>query len=295
MPELRWILLGAGVIFLAVLAVWESRRQRRLPPQLDEPTQHRFREPTIGLPEIRPRESAPDLPVVEIDDSMIGLRVDGVRIEENMVAVDEPSRAPVAEPPMLAADHAAMQRPAPAEPAGLSANNAANAHPVPEPVVAWPPEEERRLVAVRVVARPGEKLSGRAVRLALGAEGFVHSKYAIFHKAGPDARVVVSAASLTKPGSFDLDTMDSQRYGGLGLFTVLPGHLPAGQMLDELLEAARNLSERLEGALQDERGGPLDAERIAALRATATGVASASAAAPAPDSAIAPQPAGPPP
>lgn len=269
MPELRWILLIVGVLFLVALAVWESRRQKRLPPQVDEPTQHRFREPTLGLPEIRPRESAQELPVLEIDDSMIGLRVDGVRIEEDMVAIDEPA-ATLADrqAPTLQPDHAAMQSPVP-EPDAVVADA--------EPVVEWPPEEQRRLVAVRVAARPGEKLQGRAVRLALGAEGFVHSKFAIFHKPGPDARVVVSAASLNKPGSFDLDTMDLQRYGGLGLFTVLPGHLPDERMLDELLEAARNLSERLEGVLQDERGAPLDAERIAALRAGAEAGATPSA------------------
>ncbi len=38
---------------------------------------------------------------------------------------------------------------------------------------------------------------------------------------------LLRAASLTQPGSFDLATMDTQRYGGLHLFAVLPGPLPA--------------------------------------------------------------------
>ena len=80
---------------------------------------------------------------------------------------------------------------------------------------------------------------------------------------------MVSAASLTQSGSFDLATMDSHRYGGLAVFVVLPGPLPAAQMMDELLESARNLTQRLQAFLQDERGAPLDAERIAALRASA--------------------------
>lgn len=270
MPELRWILAAAGVVFLVALAVWESRRQRRLPPQVEEPTHHRFREPTLGLPEIRPREAAAELPVLEIDDSMVGLRVDGVRIEEDMVAVDSPARDAdaILEGPPAGDDN----RRSPNASAGLQDREPptieAPAEPV-APIVEWPPENERRLVTLRVVAKPGERLAGRAVRLALGAEGFVHGKFAIFHKPAADGRVVVSAASLSKPGNFDLNTMDSQRYGGLGLFTVLPGHLPPRQMVDELLDAARSLGERLDAVVHDEKAAFLDEERIAALRASA--------------------------
>lgn len=270
MPELRWILAAAGVVFLIVLAVWESRRQRRLPPQVEEPTQHRFREPTLGLPEIRPRESAPELPVLEIDDSMIGLRVDGVRIEEDLVAVDSPAQDSDGIVEASAADEVAPRSSNTS--AGIRSGEPptlkAPAEPV-APIVEWPPENERKLVTVRVVPKAGERLAGRAVRLALGAEGFVHGKFGIFHKPGPDGRVVVSAASLSKPGNFDLNTMDSQRYGGLGLFIVLPGHLPPRQMVDELVEAARNLGERLDALVHDEKAAFLDEERIAALRASA--------------------------
>ena len=265
MPELRWILAAAGVVFLIALAVWESRRQRRLPPQDEEPTQHRFREPTLGLPEIRPREAAPELPVVEIDESMIGLRADGVRIEEDLVAVDAPAQdaEPIAdEPPTVSLRGEPPTLDSPAEPA--------------EPIVEWPPENERRLVTVRVVAKTGERLAGRAVRLALAAEGFVHGKFAIFHKPDADGYVVVSAASLSKPGNFDLNTMDSQRYGGLGLFTVLPGRLAPREMVDELVESARNLGARLDAIVQDEHAAPLDAERIAALRSAADAPAASS-------------------
>ena len=57
--------------------------------------------------------------------------------------------------------------------------------------------------------------------------------------------------------------MDSQRYGGVSLFTVLPGPRPALKAFEDLLATARSLNERLQGALQDERGGPLTPTRIA--------------------------------
>ena len=135
-----------------------------------------------------------------------------------------------------------------------------------EPVVEWPPEESRRILALRLIAPQPERFPGRTLRLALAAEGFVFGKFSIFHKPDADNRAMVSIASLSRPGSFDLDLMDSQRYSGLSLFAVLPGPREPPQAFEELLSAARNLNERLAGALQDERGGPLTPMRVASLR-----------------------------
>jgi cell division protein ZipA len=133
------------------------------------------------------------------------------------------------------------------------------------PVIEWPPEETRRILTLRILAA-GERFGGRALRQALSAEGFVHGHLSIFHKPGSDSRAVLSAASLTQPGSFELATMDTQRYGGLNIFAVLPGPLPPAQAFEELLASARNLNERLQGTVQDERGEVLSVARIAAIR-----------------------------
>jgi len=138
--------------------------------------------------------------------------------------------------------------------------------PIADPIVEWPPDDQRRVVAIRLVANPPERLAGRAVRLALASEGFVLGKFQIFHKPDDSGRAVLSAANLSKPGTFDLNTMDSQRYGGLSLFTVLPGPKAPLKAFEDLLTTARNLNERLNGALQDERGGPLTPTRVATLR-----------------------------
>ena len=253
MPELRWILLILGLLFIATLAWWEQRRQRKFPAPKDDRTSHHFREPSLGLPEMRPREPAPALPVVELeDDSMIGLRIDGVRIEEDTVELPALSETEILEEPDDTAKQHAVPPPGPER--------------VSEPVLDWPQEDQRKLVTLRVVAQAGERFSGRSLRLALAAEGFMLGKFSIFHKAAPDGHVVVSAASITQPGTFDLQTMDIQRYGGVGLFVVLPGSLPASQMFNELLATARNLSDRLQGSLQNERGEALTPSRVAMLR-----------------------------
>jgi FtsZ-interacting cell division protein ZipA len=136
----------------------------------------------------------------------------------------------------------------------------------PAPLVEWPPDPERRVVALRLVATQPGRFPGRSVRQALAAEGFVLGRFAIFHKPDEERRAVLSAASLTRPGTFDPQTMDSQRYGGLSLFAVVPGPHPLPETFEELVATARSLNQRLQGMLQDEAGSPLTPARIASLR-----------------------------
>jgi cell division protein ZipA len=289
MPELRWTLLILGVVFVAALAWWERRRphqaSRQAPyigageprspansepswgPDIEASNPRALRDPTLTLPEIRVREPAPprDLPVVEFrDDSMMAPRLgrDPDPVEEEFadeeVEAEEPEMTEAAMGPMTAgAPVAEPEEKAPELPP------ITNTEP---PIVEWPPEQERKLVALRLVARPPERFQGRAVRQALAAEGFMLGPLDIFHKPDAQNRAVLSAASLTKPGTFDLETMDTQRFVGLNLFAVLPGPRSPQRAFEDLLLTARMLNERLEGALQDERGGPLTPTRIQAIR-----------------------------
>lgn len=246
MPQLRWTLLLLGILFLAGLAWWELRKSRRGERRELPGGAALAREPTLGLPEIRPREPARDLPVIEIEESGAEPQALEPSGPMELVRQIEPSAAPaVAAVPVEHLD----------------------AVPPRTVRVEWPPEAERRLVGVRMVAALGERYPGRQLRLALAAAGFVHGRFGIFHFPAPDGRAAFSVASLTKPGNFELHAMDGQRYAGLSLFAVLPGPLPPAQTIDLILHTARELTERLGGALQDDRGQPLSPARAAELRA----------------------------
>jgi cell division protein ZipA len=250
----------------------------------------------------RAREPAQDPPVVEVDDASFSrLRVEGESGEPAAMSDDAPElTAPDADAstaqlaPKIAAPKPAstlhssvappgdtptgfvsdvdepeappQARPHSAETAASRESHPAGASAAGAPIVDWPEEQGRKIVALRLVSAPASRFQGRAVRQALAAEGFVLGKFDIFHKPGPDDRAVLSAASLTKPGTFALNTIDAQRFGGISLFAVLPGPLPAQQTFDELLNTARSLNERLQGALQDERGEPLTPMRSATIR-----------------------------
>jgi FtsZ-interacting cell division protein ZipA len=206
-----------------------------------------------------------------------------LRVEREPAAALDPHDEPTTRfevEPESGSEPVSQSRPAAGAPLGTQSFD-----PV-EPIVDWPEEDTRKIVALRLVSGTGERFAGRAVRLALAAEGFVLGKFDIFHKPGPDARAVLSAASLTKPGTFSLATMDAQRFGGLSLFAVLPGPLSPLATFDELLTTARALNDRLRGALQDERGEPLTPMRSANIRDSLT--ASATAAAPVVGAAVAP-------
>ena len=275
-------MLILGVAFFAGLALWELRRPRQARGDEAPPEATRARESPLQLPEIRALESLSGgtLPVVELLEDIdsfpvlepappatpeaagaaaasdveyeIGVEPRAVPIVEEYEAAEEHEAAAV--PP--AAD--AGDRDVPLELPELSA--------APAPRVEWPPDPERRIVALRLVAPQPERFAGRSLRQALAAEGFVLGRFAIFHKPDEAQRAILSAASLTRPGTFDAQTMDSQHFGGLSLFAVLPGPLPLPQVFEELVTTARNLNDRLCGVLQDEAGTPLTPARIATLR-----------------------------
>ena len=299
MPELRWTLLIVGVLFLVGLVVWERRKSHQAAPPHRAPEEpsmsdaapaRSFREPTLTLPEIRARDPivAQELPIVEIegDDTFAGLHVE-MSDDESQLLSEEPGSVEALElidPAPEVVDETLAQTPrtagepiGPAEAFGaaegvISAPRVVTPAPLPElpkvdePIVEWPPEDSRKIVALRIVSTTPERFAGRVVRTALVAEGFVLGKYQIFHKPDADNRAVLSAASLSKPGVFDLDTIDTQRFGGLSLFAVLPGPKTPREAFEDLLSTARNLNDRLQGGLQDERGGPLTPTRIASLR-----------------------------
>jgi len=284
--ELRWTLLLLGLLFLGVLIVWELRRARseRARSPLAEVIQSppAASDSALVLPQMRAREplAAHELPVME------PLPVVEAREPLAPVPVLEPAPEGAEEMPPAEALPEAWETPATFEfepttlvpplampepivvpaAAALPRESLPTLPPPPEPKVDWPPDPERRILALRLVALEPERFAGRLVRQALSAEGFVLGRFDIFHKPDDEQRAVLSAASLTRPGTFDVDTMDSQHYGGLSLFAVLPGPKAPPEAFDELVFTARSLNARLCGMLQDEGGTPLTPARIAALR-----------------------------
>jgi cell division protein ZipA len=240
MPELRWILLGLGVLFWIGLWWWETRRQ------------HQASSSELGgrLPD---RLVEPALPA---------------RRAEIPAEISEPSFPDaVLEPAAPSADDSP-------EPIPVLTEAFARIEPVlgdteivrPAPPRIEPPEE--KIITLRLTAPPLERFEGRRLVEALQTVGLQHGKFSIFHRTTPDGATVFSVASLVEPGTFDLERIEGRRFPGVTLFAVLPGPLEAPALVEEMIGAGRRLAEELQGVLQDERGATLNAQRLADLRAS---------------------------
>lgn len=206
-------------------------------------------EPKLTLPEISTRDRLVEPPLIDFD-----------------VAIDTAGSGPGL--PLMRAD---PEDPAPKIDAPQPVEPATGTSP---PRLELPDEDHRVIVALRVVARNGERFTGASLRQALQGEGFVHGDMSIFHRAVADGRILLSAASLTKPGNFDLATMDSSLFLGINVFAVLPGPLPGRDTVDKLLLAGHTLAQRLKGELHDSKGQSLSEARLAEMRREAAAAAS---------------------
>ena len=278
MSELRIILLVVGVLFVAGIAGFEWWRSRGARPLAATPRDDSSIDPPrpapSPLPEINvvrdTRVSVADsLPVIELaSTSESGTRrALGISIS-NDVAVDVAHDTGIGRE----AERRARDEPYIGENGNhrdeISEVRVFEEQPVrgPQLVLAWPGESERRIVTLRVIPKTEPRFQGRTLRQAFSAAGFWHGPLDIYHLPDEGGRVVVSAAALAQPGTFDPSIMDSQRFSGLNLFAVLPGPKPERETFDELVHAARQLAERLDGILADQHGEELTPARIARLR-----------------------------
>jgi len=122
-----------------------------------------------------------------------------------------------------------------------------------------------RIVALRLIPRDGELPADRAVQVLRNA-GLGHGRYSIFHQRLGAVGEAFSVASLTEPGSFDLNNLEGNTIAGLSFFVVLPGAGDPVARFDAMVETARSLSVELAADLFDERGSSWSSQRERYLR-----------------------------
>lgn len=255
MSELRWILIGFGIVLLAAIYLWGRRGNRAVASEdamlraRPEPTMHNAA-PTL----VRPPDEPPPAPAPH----------DGTSPDEPPV---EPGAAPALdtwrgrlEPTFADAPTEEMPvRPlatgAPAAAPTLSSSEAPQSRRI----------ERRKILSLRLASVP-QRLEGAKLLESLLAESLQHGKYGIFHRLHSDGSIVFSVASMVEPGNFDLEKIGETLYPGVTMFTQLPGPVPGMHALNELIACARRLQANLGGTLQDERGVPLTVHRIERMR-----------------------------
>jgi len=247
MNGLRLILLLAGLLFIAALIWLERRRPSRVQPDAD--VRAGRDEPAFGFQDAELAHST--------STNSGALRGPDPGRALPLIDWTTPIAATAPDPPLR---EVAEISPVPTLPATAAAEVDAALR------VEWPAEDVRRIVSLRIVAARQNRIAGRSLRQGLTGAGFRHGEFGIFHLAHSDGRVVLSAASLVRPGLLDPDSMDFQSFSGINLFAVLPGPLSAEASLERLTAVAAELAQRVEGRVQDERGMPFDSADPAAWR-----------------------------
>jgi cell division protein ZipA len=258
MSELRWILIGFGIVLLAAIYLWGRRSNRAVAARDDAPLRARP-EPSMHSGETTLIRAVDDVPV----------------------ALPAHEVVPPLEPPP-AIDHASTGETwrgrleptfadAPTEELPVRPVSGAAAAAAPTLSSSEAPQsqsrrvERRKILSVRIAFAP-QRLEGTKLQEALQADSLQHGKYGIFHRLHSDGSIVFSVASMVEPGTFDLEKMGETPYPGITMFTQLPGPVPGMHALNELVACARRLQANLGGTLQDERGVPLTVHRIERMR-----------------------------
>jgi cell division protein ZipA len=257
MNELRWILVGFGIVLLAAIYLWGRRGSRAA--AADEPPSPRVRpEPPMHVHEptlIRSVEQA----IAASAQHDVGSPAEPPSDEYATPPALDTWRGRV-EPTFADAETAEMPvRPAAAATAADAPTLSSSEAPQSRRV------ERRKILSLRLAMAP-QRIEGAKLLESLLAESLQHGKYNIFHRLHADGSIVFSVASMVEPGAFDLEKMGETLYPGMTMFTQLPGPVPGMHALNELIACARRLQANLGGTLQDERGVPLTVHRIERMR-----------------------------
>lgn len=302
MNELRWILVGFGIVLLAGIYLWGRRGGAAVAEDVALRTRPEPSMQPQGFAEVRrdpayQREDIPDYdePSYE-DDPPEEAADDGApaEVEEYEDTAVRPAR------PSISRAEARVARPEPLRPAKETpppAANAEQARPLPDfrrgrveptlgsdavteeiPVQSPAPtlsssdsplqrrsSDRRKILSLRLSFAP-QRVEGAKLQELLAEELLSHGRYDIFHRLHSDGQSLFSVASMVEPGTFDLEKMNETQYTGVTMFAQLPSPVPGMHVLNELVACARRLHQTLGGVLQDDRGVPLTVHRIERMK-----------------------------
>lgn len=237
MSELRWILLGLGVLIIAGVYFSRGRKfglHRLRREKADNAGAHQRREPSLSG-----------------DGS--------VQSFSRLIAGAED----VTEVPATARDSHKNH----SEQTSTLVGDPGEIADTPPPEAASAAQGPQKIIVLHVAARGSQRFAGAEVVSVLQAEGLRHGRFQIFHwHRDENPEPVFSVASMVEPGSFDLASIAEVTTPGLSLFLVLPGPEDATESFSQMLITARSLAQKLGGEVLDEHGSSLSNQTAGHIR-----------------------------
>ena len=130
-------------------------------------------------------------------------------------------------------------------------------------------EEEQEVIVINVMSRQPEGFVGAVLLENVLACGMRYGDMNIFHQyaaAIDDECALYSMANIVKPGTFDLNSMQSFQTPGVSFFMTLPlrtsSSVSAMDAFDKMLASAKRIAQSLNGELKDERRSVMTGQTI---------------------------------
>ncbi|MFI4937029.1 MAG: cell division protein ZipA C-terminal FtsZ-binding domain-containing protein [Candidatus Berkiellales bacterium] len=145
---------------------------------------------------------------------------------------------------------------------------------IEDPIVEEPKQRNQEpaifdIISLSIQCKQPDGFAGKMLLSALKANEFYYGERNIFHRHvndNPTFPILISLASLTKPGDFNRHKMQNEFFPGIVLWTPLTGDHHDSANFEKLLSSAKQLSTALNGVLCDEKRKPLSMQTITAYR-----------------------------
>lgn len=250
MEELRWILLGVGIVIVIAIYFWGRARRRD--------TDYASFDASNNVPSF----SAEDEPVDDWHDGVGPVRVvesfndeemDEFNIEEPILAVE--AEVPVdsdisKNDPSAVADTDNEDY---EESLSQSEENEIAQQELAEEIIDdSQPVSVDDVVALYLVAERGSDLKGEHILSATYAAQLEYGEMNIFHRRDDNGKIIFSMSNMMEPGAFDIDRMNEMSTRGISLFIQLSLCDQPVKALDEMLICAHSLSGLLNTQIIDQ-------------------------------------------
>ena len=152
-----------------------------------------------------------------------------------------------------------------------SAEPAATVEQTPshEPAARRAAPELLEVIVMHMVTPAANAMPGRDLLQALLEQGMRYGDMNIFHRHqarnGRD-ELQFSMANALEPGTFDIDTMETQSFRAVTFFLKMPGPGNPGDALERMLKTIRHLGDRFGGEVRDDQHSALTQQTIEHMR-----------------------------
>ncbi|MDF1629921.1 MAG: cell division protein ZipA [Alcanivoracaceae bacterium] len=268
------VILIVGILADGVRRMLKERNSRlhlRIDPKAKELVKQPYDERNPELPSGGARTVRSGEPAArrQPDIGNIGKVAESPQEQQSPPLVMEPEEEPAqsvteaVQVDLFGAEDESDQQPLPEEP---TENHTAAAHQPPS----RPANPELlEVIVMHMVTPASHVMPGRDLLQALLEQGLRYGEMNIFHlhqaRTGAD-ELQFSMANALEPGTFDIDSMETQGFRAVTFFLKMPGPSKPAEALERMIKTVRHLGDRFGGEVRDDKHSVLTQQTVEHMR-----------------------------